>query len=138
MDIGYNQIHDASITGLDSGSIYGWNTRLGDGDKRTQWHHNLIWDNWSFTWGGLAYPDNATFNLDIHDNVLWYTSKLVAHRHEPHFFKHNPPGDPKYFNNIEKKNYDGGVAGLKDADYPGGKVFRTGPTIQDEEDTWQR
>ena len=54
------------------------------------------------------------------------------------FYKHTPPGDPKYFNNIEKRNYDGGVEGLTDADYPGGKVFKTGPTIQDEEDAWYR
>jgi hypothetical protein len=137
MDIGYNWIHDASITGNDSGSIYCWSTRLGEGDRRTQWHHNLIWDNWSYTWSALAYSDNASYNLDIHDNILWYTSQSATQRPAPpKFYKTNPPNDAKYFNNIEKIKYDGGVAGLKDADYPGGKAFQTGPTIQDEEDSW--
>lgn len=51
------------------------------------------------------------------------------------FFKHNPPpGDPRYFNNIQKNNHDGGVEGLTDVHCPGGKSFRTGPTITDEPD----
>lgn len=62
--------------------------------------------------------------------------KAAQRKVPPKFYKTNPPNDSKYFNNKEKKNYDGGVAGLQDADYPGGKVFKTGPSIQDEEDAW--
>ena len=132
IDIGYNRIHDGCITGHDGGLINSWSVRLGTGESRTKWHHNMLWDQWGYFWAGIAYPDNATYALDIHDNILWQSS--ISRKTQ--FFKHNPPGDPKYFNNTEKPGYDGGVEGLKDADYPGGKVFKTGPTIQDEKDSW--
>ena len=132
MDIGYNRIHDGCITAQDGGLINSWSVTLGTGDQRTQVHHNLFWDQWGYFWAGLVYPDNATYKADYHHNLVWRSS---ASR-DAKFFKHNPPGDPKYIDNIEKSGYDGGVEGLKDSDYPGGRAFRTGSTIKDEKDAW--
>ena len=133
MDIGYNRLHDASIVGLDSGSIYCWSARLGDQKgERTQWHHNLVWDNWSKTWGALVYPDNWAFGLDIHHNVLWTTRPAK----NTEFYKHNPPGDHNYFKNKEMRSFRIENKRVDNSFYPGGKYFRTGPTIKDENDRW--
>jgi len=83
-------------------------------------------------------PAWATFKLDIHHNVLWQSSQATrrqAGKKSGYFFKRNPPGDSKYFDNTEKSKHDGGAKGLEDTDYPGG-YFETGPTIRDEEDSW--
>ena len=139
IDIGYNRGHDGAVTANDGGGFFNcWHTTLGTGESRTQIHHNLIWDVWGCDMNALVYPDNATFKLDIHHNVLWQSSQATrgqASKKSGFFFKRNPPGDPKYFDNTEKSKYDGGAKGLEDADYPGG-YFKTGPTIRDEEDSW--
>jgi len=137
MDIGYNRFHDGAITANDAGGAFNcYGTTLGSGKSRTQIHHNLMWDVWGYVWTALVYPDNRSYAIDIHHNVLWQSSRVP--RKQPHFnvfYHHNKPGDPRYFNNVEKSAYDGGVTGLKASDYPGG-YFKTGPTIQDEEDSW--
>ena len=138
MDIGYNRLHDGAITANDAGSAFNsFTTTLGSGKSRTQIHHNLIWDSWGYFWNTLVYPDNRSYGIDIHHNVLWQSSR--AARNQAHsgnyFYHHNKPGDPKYTDNVQKSDYDGGVTGLKASDYPGG-YFETGPTIQDEKDSW--
>lgn len=138
MDIGYNRLHDGAITANDAGGAFNsWMTTLGSGNSRTQLHHNLIWGLWGQFWNALVYPDNKVYGIDIHHNVLW--TRPGGPRNGPQFpnifFHQNRPGDSRYFDNIEKSDYEGGVADLKDSDYPDG-FFETGATIQDEEDSW--
>ncbi|MBI1335725.1 MAG: DUF1565 domain-containing protein [Phycisphaera sp.] len=136
MEVKYNRLHNAGITASDTGAIYSFGASMGTEEQRTQVSHNLIFDSFSPSWVGLCYPDNYSFNIDYHDNVLWLSSRSRKPRGFE-FLKSNQPNNAKYFNNTEMKTpYDGGVDGLKDSDYPGGKMFRTGPTIKDEPDAW--
>ena len=112
MDIGYNRLHDACLNANDGGAFNSWKTTLGSGSSRTQIHHNLVYDLWSYFWNSLVYPDNNTFNLDIHHNMIWHSSNAnvwQAHSFN-YFYHHNPPGDPNYAeSNVEKINYDGSI-----------------------------
>jgi len=127
MEISYNRIHDGCILSNDGGSFNSWSVTLGTDTKKTQIHHNLIWDQWGQFWAGLVYPDNNSYKMEAHHNVLWYSaSNLYAP--QGLFWKANTPNDCTYNTNTEKRNYAGGVAGLTNNDYPGG-YFQTGTSF---------
>jgi hypothetical protein len=127
MGISYNRIHDGCILGNDGGLFNSWSVTLGTDAKKTQIHHNLIWDQWGQFWAGLVYPDNNSYKMEAHHNVLWYSA---TNQYAPQglFWKANTPNDCTYTENSEKRNYTGGVKGLTDVDYPGGS-FQTGTSF---------
>jgi len=134
IEISYNRIHDGCILSNDGGLFNSWNVTLGNDPKKTQIHHNLIWDQWGQFWAGLVYPDNNSYKMEAHHNILWYSA---TNKYDPKgrlFWKANAPNDCSYHDNTEKNNYSGGVAGLTNSDYPGG-YFQTGTTFEVNVDT---
>jgi len=129
LEISYNRIHDGCILGNDGGLFNSWSVNLGSANKKTQIHHNLIWDQWGQFWAGLVYPDNNTYFMEAHHNVLWYSAKNVYDLKGRLFWKANLPNDCTYHDNKEKNNYSNGVNGLTAADYPGG-YFETGASFK--------
>jgi hypothetical protein len=129
MEISYNRIHDGCILGNDGGLFNSWSVNLGSANKKTQIHHNLIWDQWGQFWAGLVYPDNNTYFMEAHHNVLWYSAKNNYDIKGRLFWKANQPNDCTYLDNKEKNNYANGVNGLTASDYPGG-YFETGASFK--------
>ena len=121
---------------MDTGSIYAFMAILGTNEKRTKIHHNLTWDQFAGHMAYQHYSDYGVDKLDLYQNLYWSSSR--SKRVDNVIQVLGPSnGRTKCSDIVVKKDiYDGGVEGLKDADYPGGKTFRTGPTIKDEEDTW--
>lgn len=134
MEISYNRIHDGCILSNDAGLFNSWSVTLGTDSKRTQIHHNLIWDQWGQFWAGLVYPDNNSYKMEAHHNILWYSAN---NRYDPKgrlFWKANTPNDCSYHDNTEINNYSGGIAGLTNNDYLGG-YFQTGTSFEVNVDT---
>lgn len=128
MEISYNRIHDGCILGNDGGSFNSWSVTLGTNEKKTEIHHNLFWDQWGQFWAGIVYPDNESYNMNAHHNVLWYSEKNKYDLKNRLFWKANLPNNCSYSDNVEKRNYSGGIRGLTDEDYPGG-YFETGASF---------
>lgn len=128
MEISYNRIHDGCILGNDGGSFNSWSVTLGTNEKKTEIHHNLFWNQWGQFWAGIVYPDNESYNMNAHHNVLWYSEKNKYDLKNRLFWKANLPNNCSYSDNVEKRNYSGGIRGLTDEDYPGG-YFETGASF---------
>jgi Protein of unknown function (DUF1565) len=136
MDIGFNRLHNASVTARDNGSIYAFYINSGTNEKRTLIHHNLIWDHFADHMGYLIYMDYGVENMDINTNILWQSSRS---RRVSNFIQVLGPanGRTQLSNNtILPGTFDGGPEGIPESNYPGGKHFRTGPTVKDEIDSW--
>jgi hypothetical protein len=128
LEISNNRIHDGSILSNDGGLFNSYGVTLGTPENRSQIYNNLFWDQWGAFWGGLVYPDNYTYNLDAHHNVIWYSASNTYGMSDRKFWKTNPPNDCTYKYNTQKNNYANGVKGLRVTDYPGG-YFETGASF---------
>jgi hypothetical protein len=143
-----NELYNANILAMDSGLFY---TNGTDGGG-TEIAYNVIHDDLQpYIRGYGVYLDSATWGYDVHHNVLW----MGREGGERQAFYANLPGgtivtsdgppvgswDPhatfaayvggnrKFWSNSYKYDYHGGVAGLTDADFPGGQRFAFGANL---------
>lgn len=132
MEISNNILHDGMILDQDGGSaFYGWQMVLNADGKRTQVHHNIMYNSWGDYWAAVTYCDNKSYGIDIHDNIIWNNPNPNAVKTNNHMTTLNTPNDVNMYNNTVKDTFKGGISDLTLLDYPNNTSFAAGSNHDD-------
>lgn len=141
-ELAYNRIYQGSITARDSGVTYQYGYTGGNDKRRTQIHHNYVYDNmvWDRTYdpydaatnpGGIGtgnthiYQDGYTANQDTYYN-LTFQSLDIGMGGGGTYEQAQPWTQVRQRSNSDLGNLPAGLDGLTNESFPGGKPYYAG------------
>lgn len=142
-EISYNEFSNGGIATLDVGVAYMWGATMGRTDKKTQFHHNLVYNDSSVVPTDssnafmLVYFDNWINGVEASDNIIFHTisgysvtndfSLYVQYAYDIGHAEVDTYNN-KLLNSKNSKVYsfDGGLSALKESDYPDSLKFTAG------------
>ena len=142
-ELSYNRIYQGSIAARDTGLVYQYGYTGGNDKRRSQMHHNwvydcMLWDqpldtynpdtnpNGIGTGAWHIYQDGLTANQDTYCNLTFETNEATKGAPGGTYEQVQPYTQVRQRGNSDLGYFPEGIDGLKNESFPGGKPFFAG------------
>lgn len=142
-ELAYNRIYQGCLTSRDTGITYQYGYTGGNDKRRTQIHHNYVYDlmNWDRkydpynaatnpdgigTGNSHVYQDGFTCNQDTYCNLSFQTFDIGIGNNGGIYEQEQPWTQVRMRSNKDLHDFAAGLSGLTNESFPSGKPFFAG------------